>query len=757
MNLNNNIQRTTGLQLAPLPEQGGPQTEVVHPSIAARVKGKALTLESMAPLRDRGIESDQIISRAGIKALLKKTPEEMSSRRLSNFLSIFPGKLGRSEWTGSSHLQDIKRLADAYQNLPAHAPQEKLEVLQRLSHALDSYGSESAKARLGDRIAGLKEFVRGEMLNLRAQMQEPGLHDLGADVYGPKGILAETYAPFLLAVEMGDQEALDGIVTDMTHRLVVDLRHREVDGEKFAGSSGTRLKEQLRDVILGTQPRSSEVMNGSEHAWTMVDKALDRLYAGVVNGLNEGHGAMRTDGSLMVGESHYVPQGGVGAKDVPVAAGGASLGEGGYGSVYIYDGPDGSKVVVKEPLYEGEDEMVGDQRLGKLQEKARESHREAEMHSQAQGGAGHENLVRLEGTVHNGKNTTICLEYCPNGDVPGMGRKLWDREMLPGLSPDQQSRARQLAVGLMLRDMARGLDHIHKNGVGHMDFKGVNVFLGSDGLAKVGDLGTGVKMQDGLYHVPMTHQYVDSPSYVAPELLELAELPPTKSYMRALPDKEWILSHDLGRYEAAYEAFSDPAPLEEFRRVKDTLLGIQERARQEGSDKDELVAQWRQAVTGLETMVKGLKQVPGLTTGQVVDVNKADVWALGVTLCELAYPSEGGGASPFEGSSSKRTATNIREYGQDGTKTFTQLRLERWEQEHPGVLPPTDDRLDALLDKMLDPDPQKRISSAELLQDPFFQDEALDDPQVREFIRKLTSPGSSRVEIEESAKLVAKL
>ncbi|WP_075088828.1 hypothetical protein [Verrucomicrobium spinosum] len=184
---------------------------MIHPSLAARIKGKALQMESLAPLRDRGIESDQVISRAGIKALLKKTPEEMASRRLSNFLSIFPGKMGRTEWTGSSHLQDIKRMADAYQNLPSHAPGEKMEVLQRLSDALDNYGSQPTKARLADRIAGLKEFVRGELLKLKAQMQEPGLQDLGSDVYGPQGTLSETYEPSCLLWKRATRRCLMGL------------------------------------------------------------------------------------------------------------------------------------------------------------------------------------------------------------------------------------------------------------------------------------------------------------------------------------------------------------------------------------------------------------------------------------------------------------------------------------------------------------------------------------------------------------------
>ncbi|WP_050030155.1 protein kinase [Verrucomicrobium sp. BvORR034] len=745
------------LPLAPPPQQDGAQMEVIHPSIAAKVKREALGKESMTPLRERGIEPDQTISRAGIKALLKKTPEEMSSRRLANFLSIFPGKMGRSEWSGSSHLQDIKKLADKYQELPSHALHEKMEVLEQLATALDNYGSQATKARLGDRIAGLKEFVRGEMLNLKAQQHDPGLQDLGPGLYGPRGLLSDTYEPFLLAVEMGDQEALNGIVSDMTNRIVVVLQEQGVDGEKFAASSGARLKEQLLNVIFASQPRSGEVMNGGDHTWDMVEKAMDQLYSGVTNGLNEGHGRVRTDGTLAVEETRYVPQGGVGAKDVHVSAGGASLDEGGFGSVFIYDGTDGSKIVVKEQLDEGVSQMVGDQKFGKLQEKAHDSHHEASIHRLAQGEEGHENLVRLVGTMHNGKNTTICLEYCPNGSVPGMGRKLWDSEMLSGLSPDQQSHARRQAIGLMSRDMARGLNHMHQNGVGHQDFKGANVFLGRDGVAKVGDLGSSVKLQEGRFEVPTNYHFPDAPAYLAPEVLELTSLPPHRSLVRAFMDKEWIASFDLDKFEEAYAQIGHPGPQEVFQRIKGTLQDIQQRAGEEGSDKDTLVQEWNTAVRSLESMVAGIRKSEGITTGQVVDVTKVDVWALGITMCELAYSGDHGSGSPFEGSNSGRTAANITGYALDGTKTFTQYRLEKWAQQHPDILPPTDERLDALLDKLLHHDPDQRISLDQALEDPYFQELALDNPQVRDFVQKLTSSGSSKVEIEESAKLVGAL
>lgn len=561
----------------------------------------------------------------------------------------------------------------------------------------------------------------------------------------------------MLAVETGNQEVLDGIVRDMANRLVVDLRHRGVDGDKFANSSGTKLKEQLFNQIFVSQPRSNEVMNGSDRAWDMVETAMDQLYAGMVNGLTDAHGGILPDGSLVVGQSHYVPKGGVGGKDVPVSAGGAALGEGGFGSVYIYEGQDGGAIVVKEPLDEGVSEMVGDQRSEKLREKARESHHEAEIHRQAQGEAGHENLVRLEGIIHNGKNTTICLEYCPNGDVSGMGRKLWDSEMLTGLSPDQQGRVRQQAMGLMCRDMARGLGHIHQNGVGHLDFKGVNVFLGRDGVGKVGDLGTGVRLQEGRFEVPTNYHFPDAPSYLPPEVLELMQLPPHKSLLRGLMDKEWITSIDLEAYEAACGQLGNQAPIEEFQRVKGTLLDIQQRAGLQDSNKDELVAAWREATRGLDALAKGLQRSEGVTTGQVLDVTKVDVWALGITMCELAYSGEHGSGSPFEGSNSGRTTTNIAEYAQDGTKTFTEYRLERWAKDHPDTLPPTDERLDALLDKLLHRDPDQRISVAQALDDPYFSELALDNPQVREFVKILTSSGSSRVAIEESAKRVAQL
>ncbi|WP_050030154.1 protein kinase [Verrucomicrobium sp. BvORR034] len=759
MNLTN-IQNTPVTQLAPMARQVGVTPDAVHPSVAAKIKEKALARESMQPLRDRELRQDQAISRAGIKALLKKTPEEMSSRRMASFLSIFPGKLGRTEWSGSSHLQDIKKLADTYRKLPDHASQERLEVLQELSTALDNYGSQSAKARLGERIAGLKEFVRGEMIKLKSQMQEPGLSDLGPEIYGQKGILAEDYQAFATAAKAGNLEVLDAVVGDMTNRIVVELRDQGVDGEKFAGSAGIRLRAQLCQQIIKADPELGGLMKmpNPNEVKNRVNQALDRLYAGVVNGLNPGHGSQGTGSTLQIGTLRLVPHGTEGMKDRPIASGGAFLGRGGFGNVYLYDGSDGSKVVVKVPKEAGETETSLDERVT-IEERAQLSHREAEMHALVQGEDGHENLIALKGVVHNGKNTTLCIEHCPNGGVDDLGVKLQDLDSLQGLTPDQQGKVRQLTVGLVIRDMARGLAHIHEKGVAHLDFKGGNAFIGGDGVAKVGDLGTGVRQQDGLYELPMNHQYVDNPSYLPPEMLEAMALPPKVSL--SLCGARKIQALDLDAVETAYEKFSDPAPVEEFRRIKDTLLTIQTQIRNGEGDERTLAAEWERTTKRLDDLTRELAAIPGSSTGRVLDVNKVDVWGLGLTLCELAYPGgPGKSGSPFDEGAlgqTAKTGDNIAQYGKDGDKTFTEYRLERWEKTHPGVLPPTDERLDALLDKMMHRDPNQRITVAQALEDPYFQELVLDNPQVREFVQKLTSSGSSRVEIEESAKLVAHL
>ncbi|WP_038165586.1 protein kinase [Verrucomicrobium sp. BvORR106] len=759
MNLTN-IQNTPITQLAPMARQVGVTSDAVHPSVAAKIKGKALAPEAMKPLRDLELRQDQTISRAGIKALLKKTPEEVSSRRMASFLSLFPGKLGRTEWSGSSHLQDIKKLADTYQRLPDHASQERLEVLQELSAALDNYGSQSAKARLGDRIAGLKEFVRGEMIKLKSQMQEPGLSDLGPGIYGPKGILAETYEAFALAAKVGDQEALNGVVGDMANRIVVELGRKGVDGGKFAGSAGIRLRAQLSQQIIKADPELGGLMKMPDpnEVKNQVNQALDRLYAGVVNGLNPGHGSQGTGSTLQIGTLRLEPHGGEGTKERSIGSGGAILGRGGFGVVYLYDGSDGSKMVVKVPKEAGETETSLDERVT-IEERAQLSHHEAEMHALVQGEDGHENLIALKGVVHNGKNTTLCIEHCSNGGVDELGVKLQDLESLRELTPDQQGKVRQLTVGLVIRDMARGLARIHEKGVAHLDFKGGNAFIGSDGVVKVGDFGTGVRQQGGLYELPIDHQYVDNPSYLPPEMLEAMSLPPKLALhlcgFRSIPGL------DLTAIEAAYEKFSDPAPVEEFRRIKDELLTIQTQLRNGEGDERALSRQWGEVTERLAALTKELAAIPGSSTGRVLDVNKVDVWGLGLTLCELAYSSgPGESGSPFDEGAQGQTAkagANIAKYGKESTQTFTEYRLQRWEKAHPGVLPPTDERLDALLDKMMHRDPNQRITVAQALEDPYFQELALDNPQVREFVQKLSSSGSSRIELEESARQVALL
>jgi class 3 adenylate cyclase len=105
----------------------------------------------------------------------------------------------------------------------------------------------------------------------------------------------------------------------------------------------------------------------------------------------------------------------------------------------------------------------------------------------------HPNLVTIHDLGEESGNPYIVFEYMSGGDVATL------LNPLPGPPPLGEGErsvrlplARTLAIAM---DVCRGLAFIHERGVVHRDLKPQNVFLGSDGKARIGDFGLALALE----------------------------------------------------------------------------------------------------------------------------------------------------------------------------------------------------------------------------------------------------------------------
>lgn len=116
--------------------------------------------------------------------------------------------------------------------------------------------------------------------------------------------------------------------------------------------------------------------------------------------------------------------------------------------------------------------------------------------------AAHHNIVTVFDLGEHHGRPFIVSEYVPGGDLKQLLRESG--------SPLPLSRAIQIS-----RDVCRALSLAHSRGVVHRDVKPANIWLNSDGSAKLGDFG--VASAAGLSRITMTGMVVGTAAYMSPE------------------------------------------------------------------------------------------------------------------------------------------------------------------------------------------------------------------------------------------------
>ncbi|ETI39164.1 STE/STE11 protein kinase, variant [Phytophthora nicotianae CJ01A1] len=131
----------------------------------------------------------------------------------------------------------------------------------------------------------------------------------------------------------------------------------------------------------------------------------------------------------------------------------------------------------------------------------------------------HHNIVRFLGSERYGPTVNMFMEYLPAGSLSKLLKEFgpFDEEM----------------VQVYIRDVVRGVEHLHELGIAHRDLKCANLLLADDGV-KIADFGTakraveeelgGVIAEEGAQEKSMetarsVREGLGSPFWMAPEIV----------------------------------------------------------------------------------------------------------------------------------------------------------------------------------------------------------------------------------------------
>ncbi|KAF7814196.1 putative LRR receptor-like serine/threonine-protein kinase [Senna tora] len=167
-----------------------------------------------------------------------------------------------------------------------------------------------------------------------------------------------------------------------------------------------------------------------------------------------------------------------------------TIGEGGFGKVYLGTLEDGTQVAVKI-----------------LSSSSRQGYKEFQSEAQLLTIIHHKNLVSLIGYCNEDNVKALIYEYMDNGDLS---------QLLSEKNPNVLKWNERLQVAV---DAAKGLEYLHngcKTPIIHRDLKPSNILLNKSMLAKIADFGLSKAFQNDI-DSHLSTQPAGTPGYIDPE------------------------------------------------------------------------------------------------------------------------------------------------------------------------------------------------------------------------------------------------
>ena len=354
----------------------------------------------------------------------------------------------------------------------------------------------------------------------------------------------------------------------------------------------------------------------------------------------------------------------------------------------------------------------------------------------------HPNVLGLEGVVPlPGGQFGIAMEIAPGGDVLGFSKTL--QESI-GNGPGEITKEMAEIVRLtLIKDMAQGLDHIQNEQHGmHLDLKTPNVLIGDDGRPKVSDFGLS---REGTQLVIRDGEVPDNPVWSAPELgiglgdiramnqtmREIQTGQPTPRLRAVTPTDRSITLKTMG------EQMHD--------HVRNVLPGVGEQT--------------------IRTLTSNIMQPDRDKLRSEVEItNKFDTWALGIMALDVWT-----GQQQFQNedySDNVGTETNpelqfrpakvrerLNEFGSDPNNQAIGFLLdENGKQINKPLFESTGSlQLDGLVNRLLDPTPEKRPEMHEVINDPLFQKPGVQSEEVYALIRAISEGDPDKIDQAKKA------
>ncbi|GEP43702.1 protein kinase domain-containing protein [Brevifollis gellanilyticus] len=491
------------------------------------------------------------------------------------------------------------------------------------------------------------------------------------------------------ALKSKNQKKIDALAKELGDIMAHDLRQSSRDVQLgFTTSHGKALKNDLMHQLSSqiSAEGGKELAGNYDGAHPRVKAFFDKAYDTAVNNLSDRYVDANT---VQIDGVIYTKK--------------EQIGEGGFGTVHAYEGmKDGElvRIAVKFQKTDGEETTTPGQAF-------EDACTEVRAHRHASKGD-HPNVTGFIGAMRTPTGGMIvAMELAPHGDVGGMMDKVRTAEDNGAIS----HRAASLVRIAMLKDMALGLKHVQdQRGMTHFDLKPGNYFVGSDGQVLLGDFGVSVL---GTEH-ELDSSPIDSNVNKSPEV--------SGGMSRVAKEREDIdraiskLKKNLAEEVPTLPKDQRASATETIEKMIADLEKLYEEASYKATEKNDM---WSLGTAAYE-MFTGRVFIDDISPGETFES------ARGRKLAE------------YRGPSTEVVAT----LGRDGPPDPTGQKTPK--QVGYGV-----SSVDRMMNRLLEPDPEKRASMSELLSMSVFEDPEIDSPEVRELIKLLADPKADPAKIKE--------